>query len=235
MTNKYEHIIWDLDHTLWDFDTNSKECITELLTEYQLIGNPIPNVSDFLDDYVRINRECWDLYQVGKMDRATLRYTRFQQAFELHGVPEESSRDLSDKFCADYVIRCPQKSALIPGSHEILQYLESKHYKMCILTNGFLEAQHIKMHVSGLNRYFDHVFISENLKAKKPDPRAYHSVMNALNTKVDKCIMIGDSESSDIQGAVNVGMDSIHFLPDGTSETIGTHLINELLQLKHFL
>ncbi len=235
MSLKYEHIIWDLDHTLWDFDTNSKETILELLHEFKLIGDPIQDELKFLEDYIKINRHCWDLYQVGEMDKATLRYTRFQQAFELHGVPTESSRELSDRFCEDYVVRCPKKSALIDGTLEILDYLKEKNYKMCIMTNGFIEAQHVKMHVSGLNPYFNHVFISENLKAKKPDPKAYHAVLNALNTKVENCIMIGDSASSDIQGAVNVGMDSIHFLPDGSTETKGSYAIEQLMQIKEIL
>jgi len=235
MNRPYEHIIWDLDHTLWDFDTNSKETITELLHDFKLVGSPINNVSSFLVDYIRINRHCWDLYQMGKMDKATLRYTRFQQAFELHGVSVDSSRELSDEFCAEYVTRCPKKSALVEGTMDILEYLKEKGYKMCVMTNGFIEAQHVKMHVSGLNPYFNHVFISENLKAKKPDPKAYNAVLNALNTVVEKCIMIGDSASSDIQGAVNVGMDSIHFLPKGKEETKATHSIEHLIEIKEIL
>lgn len=235
MANKYEHIIWDLDHTLWDFDTNSKESIIELLEEFDLVGSPINDVDQFLSDYIKINRHCWDLYQEGKMDKATLRYTRFQQAFELHGVQEAHSRQLADEFCEGYVKKCPQKSALIPGAIEVLDYMKAKQYQMCIMTNGFVEAQHVKMHVSGLNDYFNHVFISENLKAKKPDPKAYHAVLNALNTKVEKCIMIGDSASSDIQGAVNVGMDSVHFLPEGQRDSKGTHIIKDLLELKSIL
>lgn len=235
MSLKYEHIIWDLDHTLWDFDTNSKETILELLHEFNLIGKPILDEYQFLTDYIRINRYCWDLYQMGKMDKATLRYTRFQQTFELHGVSTKFSRELAERFCEVYVIRCPKKSALVDGAVEILDYLKIKNYKMCIMTNGFLESQHVKMHVSGLNSYFDHVFISENLKAKKPDPKAYYSVLNSLNTKVENCIMIGDSASSDIQGAVNVGMDSIHFLPDGSTDSKGTHTIKELIEIKEIL
>ena len=235
MSLKYEHIIWDLDHTLWDFDTNSTETILEILHDFDLLGKPIMEPQKFLADYIRINRHCWDLYQIGEMDKATLRYTRFQQAFELHGVSAESSRELSDRFCEEYVVRCPKKNVLIDGAVEILDYLKAKNYKMCIMTNGFIEAQHVKMHVSGLNPYFDHVFISENLKAKKPDPKAYHAVLNALNTKVENCIMIGDSASSDIQGAVHVDMDSIHFLPDGSTETKGTHAIKELMEIKEIL
>ncbi|MFK7757609.1 MAG: YjjG family noncanonical pyrimidine nucleotidase [Flavobacteriales bacterium] len=235
MNKPYEHIIWDLDHTLWDFDTNSKETITELLHDFKLVGAPVMDVSHFLEDYIRINRRCWDLYQMGQMDKATLRYTRFQQAFELHGVNTDSSRALSDEFCSEYIIRCPKKNALVEGTLEVLDYLKSKSYKMCIMTNGFIEAQHVKMHASGLNPYFNHVFISENLKAKKPDPKAYHAVLNALNAQVDQCVMIGDSASSDIQGAVNVGMDSIHFLPKGLEDTKATHAIQRLVEVKEIL
>ncbi len=232
---KYKHIIWDLDHTLWDFNVNSADCIAELLKDFGLLAYPIRNAELFIKDYKKINDQCWGEYRRGKMDKATLRFVRFQRAFEKHGVSDRESYELANKFGDAYVATCPKKTALIPGTLEVLDYVKSKDYNQVILTNGFLESQEIKMVESGLRPYFTREFISEVIGHKKPSTKVFKAVLEDLKAEVNECIMIGDSLESDIKGANNMKMDSIHFQPDGVKHFKATHNISELTEILEIL
>jgi len=118
---------------------------------------------------------------------------------------------------------------------QVLDYLKEKSYNQVILTNGFLESQEIKMVESGLRPYFTREFISEVIGHKKPSPKVFRAVLEELNAEVHECIMIGDSEESDIKGACNVKMDSIHFQPNGITANRATHNIKELTQIMEIL
>jgi len=235
VAKKYKHLIWDLDHTLWDFNTNSEACISELIKEFKLDEEFIKSISAFYADYIRINDECWALYREEKLDKSTLRDVRFQKSFQLHGASEERSAELAKDFGKEYVKRCPHKTALIPNAKKVLTELSARGYNQVILTNGFLEAQEVKMVDSGLRPFFSHEFVSEIIGAKKPYPLAYYAVTETLNAEVSECLMIGDSALSDIKGAVNVGMDSVHFLPDGLQPSEATYKIQHLEELLEFL
>jgi len=233
--NKYKHIIWDLDHTLWDFNTNSANCIRELLEEFGLLAYPIKDADQFIKDYKKINNECWAAYRKGKMDKETLRFVRFQKALERHGVSSRESYELSDKFGDAYVAKCPRKTTLISGTIDVLEHVKAKGYNQVILTNGFLESQETKMVESGLRSYFSREFVSEVIGHKKPSPKVFRAVLAELSADADECIMIGDSLESDIKGAGNVKMDSVHFQPEGIKSSLATYNITQLTELKEIL
>lgn len=233
--NKYKHIIWDLDHTLWDFNTNSANCLREILEESGLLAFPIKDADRFIKDYKKINSECWAAYRNGKMDKETLRFVRFQKALEKHGVSSRESYEIADKLGDAYVEKCPRKTSLISGTMEVLGYVKSKGYNQVILTNGFLESQETKMVNSGLRPYFSREFVSEVIGHKKPSPKVFRAVLEELEADVDECIMIGDSLESDIKGAENVKMDSIHFQPTGVKSSLAKYNITDLTEIKEIL
>ena len=77
---KYKHLFFDLDHTLWDFDRNSKEVLHELFQKH-LLGEHGINADEFISRYIEINHEMWRLYHLNKIDRDTLRTIRFEKTF----------------------------------------------------------------------------------------------------------------------------------------------------------
>ena len=83
---KYKHIFFDLDHTLWDFKTNSRLTLSEIFDEFS-IGN-LSGVEEeyFIDTYERYNHKMWDDYRNGRMSKETLRYERFRQSLFHIGV-----------------------------------------------------------------------------------------------------------------------------------------------------
>ena len=138
---KYKHIFFDLDHTLWDFDTNSRQTLNELFEKHSLKSNLKTEADNFVDTYLRINEEKWKLYRKGLINKERLRKERFYETFSEYGLRDES---FSHQFEVEYIDLCPHKTALIPHSLEILNYLKD-WYHLHIITNGFVESQAIKI------------------------------------------------------------------------------------------
>ena len=133
----YHCILFDLDHTLWDFETNSHQTLQELYAHHKLESRGVASFDSFYETFVEINTRLWELYDLGKITREKIRFERFHGILARLGVEDtELSLTLSD----EYVARSPKKSALIPNAIEVLDYLYP-YYPMTIVTNGFEEIQ----------------------------------------------------------------------------------------------
>lgn len=230
--NKYTHIFFDLDNTLWDFNANSKETLHQLF-EQKLAGKIDTVFEEFYANYVGINNEYWNLYRHGKMQKSELRFMRFLDTFRRFGLNDEQ---IAKEMGEEYIQICPFKTKTMPGCFEVLDYLREKGYRMAIITNGFDEVQQIKMENCGLNPYFEMVITSEKLGAKKPYPPIFNFAFSAMKAKAEKSLMIGDNHDSDIVGASNMGMDSVYLKLDKLPENFkGRFVIECLMDLKNLL
>ena len=204
---KIKHIFFDLDDTLWDFETNSEKVLQELFIETELDKKLNNDFYTFLVAYKKRNIELWQLYHHHKITKDELRLKRFYDTF-----CEFNYNDLafSDQFSNDYVSRSPYGTALKKGSLELLELL-SKKYQLHIITNGFKEVQHIKIDKSGLQKYFSNVLISEELGFNKPDVKIFREAERCSNAAPNECLMIGDNFETDIKGAQKAGWQSIWY------------------------
>ena len=205
---KYDHIFFDLDNTIWDFEENSRESIKELFDSYLNENNNGKSFDSFFDSYLAINKRYWALYREGKVGKADLRVNRFHDALNFIGVDDYN---FSVKFSEEYLEICPVKTKLVDGADQILNYVQDRGYRMSIITNGFEEVQHTKIKNCGLEKFFDEVITSERAEAKKPHPQIFYHAANLVDVKVSSCLMIGDNHESDIIGASNLGMDTVYF------------------------
>lgn len=207
---KIEHIFFDLDHTLWDFDKNSHETLSELFVELKL-NIQIESFDRFLKKYREINKRYWNLYRQNLVTKAQVRDGRFKDTLAFFNIDDldKISQDLSD----NYVTAGPTKTNLFPFTHEILTKL-NQSYTLHIITNGFKEVQNIKLEKSNLKQYFDVVVCSEETGHKKPHKAVFNEALKQANTTAPKSIMIGDSYEADIMGALKIGMKAIWFNPN---------------------
>ena len=208
--DKIKHVFFDLDRTLWDFETNSKIALEEIYTNLDLeeiVGVP---ADKFIPEYKRINELFWSDYRDGTITKEELRHVRFEAAFAYFGVKD---KPLAARFGQAYIEVSPKKTALVSGTIELLDYLKPK-YKLHIITNGFSEVQHIKMANSGIEDYFDQVVISEMVGHKKPSVEVFRFAENASGSKPEESIMIGDHYDADVIGALNSDWKAIFFEPD---------------------
>lgn len=206
LAKKYTHIFFDLDNTLWDFRNNSRGAMLETFAMYKL--NSVVDFNIFFDIYTRHNHELWDLYRKNEVVKKELIRLRFQNTFEELNIKGISPEEMNET----YLNVMPNQKSLNKGSIEFLRYLKFKKYKLYIITNGFKEVQSKKLEVSGLMPFFNKVFISEDIKTPKPDRRIFEYAIKSANAKKMKSLMIGDDWETDILGAVEYGIDAIHFL-----------------------
>jgi putative hydrolase of the HAD superfamily len=206
---QYQHIFFDLDHTIWDFDKNAEETLHELYVIHKLHDIGLHSADIFIETYTQNNHRLWRDYHIGKISKEALREARFKQTFIDLGVhPDVMPLGFEDA----YVQLCPTKTNLFPNAHETLAYLQSK-YTLHLISNGFKESQDIKITCTGIGKYFTHVIISELVGANKPDPAIFEHAVNIAGTTKQQSLMIGDSLEADVMGALNYGMDAIYFNP----------------------
>ena len=225
--NYIKHIFFDLDHTLWDFETNSNLAFKKIFTKHGLAVD----LEKFFNYYSAINRNYWKLFRQEKIGKETLRYGRLKDTFEL--IKFEAGNDLINKLSQDYIEFLPHNNHLIEVTNELLKYLYPK-YKMHIITNGFTEVQHRKLINSGIKSYFDEIITSERVGFKKPNPKIFKYALELIGSTPDQAIMIGDNWEADIMGAKKLGIDVIYcnFNKEPVSDSIKS--ISNLLALKQY-
>ena len=224
-----EHVFFDLDHTLWDFEKNS-DLTFEKVFKKQNINT---DLNTFLEVYRPINLEYWRLFRDEKVSKKELRYGRLKKAFD--SINYTISDDLIDTIAIEYIEYLSDFNHLFEGTFEILDYLKDK-YQLHIITNGFEEVQHKKMKSSKLLPYFDAIITSESVGVKKPNPKVFHHALKVANANQENSIMIGDSLEADIFGAINIGMPAIYCNFDHKPTNDPAYKsITSLLELKQYL
>ena len=230
---KYSHVFFDLDNTLWDFDRNSSETLYELYEKYKLAELGIKSPEHFIGKYQERNAMMWEQYRLGKIDKDTLRNKRFEFTFWDLGI--EAVEKISAQMSDDYVSAAPKRNHLFPDAFEVLEYLHEK-YVLHIITNGFHEAQFVKLDGTGIRNFFQNIIISEHVGFKKPDVNIFYYAVDSAKTKAEECIMIGDGLEVDVLGAQNAGWDAVYFNPKKIEHSqIITHEIAALAELKNIL
>jgi len=204
-----KHIFFDLDHTIWDFDRNAQETLTDLYHEYGLAELGLTSCETFIETYTENNQLLWSAYHLGQISKETLRAERFHKTFIQLGIAPER---VPHEFEADYVRISPTKRNLFEGSERVLGYLQKK-YTLHIISNGFKETTLTKMNLCNLNPYFSNVFISEDVGVNKPDKAIFEFALQKAGAKKQESIMIGDSLEADIRGAQDFGIKAIFFNP----------------------
>ncbi len=229
----YKHLFFDLDHTLWDFETNSKLTLLELYKLHNLYESISPDFDAFHQRYSYHNKILWDKYNHGKIRQEDLRWKRMYLAMiDFKNGSESLARQLS----SEYLKLLPVKSQLFPGTIEVLDYLLEKKYQMHLITNGFEDIQYGKLKSSNIEKYFNQVVTSEKAMSLKPHAEIFNYALNAAKATVNESIMIGDNLDADIAGAMNVQMDTIFVNHINETTTLKpTFIITDLFQLKNIL
>ena len=224
-----KHLFFDLDRTLWDFETNSFNELVNLYHCHNLHQKGISLSEEFVKVYKNINEKCWERYRENTLSKENLRFERFKQTLEYFGIYD---LELSIKIGDDYVKNSPYRTILMPNAIELLSELQP-NYKLHIITNGFQEVQHVKINQSGMAKFFTIVVTSEMAGAKKPNPLIFNYALKKAGANLENSVMIGDDLNTDIKGAVNVGMKSIYFNPNKrTNNSIAWKEVVTLMEIK---
>jgi putative hydrolase of the HAD superfamily len=229
---QYKSVFFDLDHTLWDYDTNSYETLAELYSEHQISEKVGIEFQNFHDSFQQVNLKLWDQYDRGFIDREVIRNDRFKMVLSELG---NEDHNLAFRLGNHYSILSPTKKNLVPNTLEVLNYLLEK-YPLYLVTNGFEEMQSTKVESGGIRKYFKDVITSERAGHKKPAKEIFDFTLQLGGLDKEEVIMVGDNLLTDIAGASNAGIDSVLYNPKRElhQEKV-TFEITSLLELKSIL
>jgi putative hydrolase of the HAD superfamily len=201
----YKHLFFDLDHTIWDFDTNAKATLVDLYAQGLEEKTKAP-FNEFYKRYIFHNAHLWARYEKGFIGVEELKWKRMWRAMLDFKIADEAfSKEISAKFLEIL----PTKKAVFPYTFEILDYLTKKDYTLHLITNGFIQVQTRKLQNSGLDKYFTEMITSEISNSLKPKKEIFDYALQKTGANIKESIMLGDNQDADIAGALNAGMDAV--------------------------
>ncbi len=218
-------LLFDLDDTLFDFHTGEANALSNALETFGI--EPSRTLTD---SYHHFNGIYWKKLERREVTREELKLHRFIDFIGENGL-DADPHELS----VYYEHQLGLQGIPLPGSIELLEELK-ENYVICAVSNGIAEVQHSRLAISGLGKYFDHLFISEELGISKPDPRFFEKAFADIpGFRKEDSLLIGDSMTSDIQGGNNCGIRTVLYAPHSVpvSDTIRPdHIVKNYNELK---
>ena len=209
MSKTYKHLFFDLDHTLWDFESNSNYTLQRVFTEYAIEQQFGIDYTAFATAYNIHNEKLWARFRNGFIKRDELRWKRFWLTLIDFKIGDTA---LSHELSEAYLEILPSQNKLMPYAKEILEHCKDR-YHMHLITNGFEATQWQKLHYSGISGYFKEVITSEKSQSIKPNAEIFNYALKAAGAACEESIMIGDALDIDILGAFYAGWDQVYFNP----------------------
>ena len=192
-----EFLLLDLDNTILDFTKAEYYALGKTLRSFG-----IEPTDEVRQRYSQINWDHWERLERKELTREQVVVGRFETLLREFGIcadAEAMAKDYEDNLAYG-------EHHYLPQAEETLERL-CKKYKLYMVTNGTAHVQHQKLKASGVGKYFQDIFISQDMGADKPSPEYFNSCFDRIpNFDVRRAMIVGDSLSSDIKGGINMGM-----------------------------
>ena len=200
---RYRWVLFDADHTLFDFDKASEEALSEVLVQH---GDDW--TEGMYADYKRINVQCWTEHEQGLIDRDTLVYERFKRYFAFRQLDLDPVATQQQ-----YLRKLGAKPYLMPGAEEIMTLLEGK-VGLGYVTNGMREVQRPRLEMIGWHKRFDVIVIAGEIGVSKPHAAYFQHVHEQIGSPdhADVLVVV-DSLTADIAGAASFGYHTCWYNP----------------------
>ena len=196
-------VLLDLDNTILDFNKAEHVALSRAFTELGVAFD-----DEMIARYHVINIRHWELLEDGILTREEVLVKRFEALFRERGISADAWRT-QDRY---ETLLC-EGHWFVPGAEEMLQKLQ-RDYRLFLCSNGSERVQEGRIRSAGIGEYFEGIFISEKMGCNKPEKR-YFDLCFAEIPDFDRsrCIILGDSLTSDIRGGVNAGILSCWYNP----------------------
>ena len=206
---QYKAIFIDWDDTIGDF-INAAHCsLQDMFTNHHLDAHFL-DFQTFYNIYHTHNISLWERYGRDEVTKEYLSFDRFFYPLMMAPVPYSlaDAIALAPVLGAEHLEHTTTYFRLLPDAEEVVRKL-AERYPLTIVSNGFIEVQYRKVEKSGLRDCFRHIVLSEEVGAQKPNPKIYEEALRLNGCQPEEVLMIGDSWTSDIQGAINAGIDQL--------------------------
>lgn len=223
---KYEFILFDADDTLFDFQQSAMQSLLAASRKFN-----IPDSLFNYELYHSINQKYWDLYSLGKVSKSDLLHFRFSDYLKQIGIEVNI-----DKMSRAYEETLSKTCILFPETTDLLCSLRQRGLRLFLITNGTAGVQRGRLSISGIEEYFEGVFISDEMGVAKPDKR-FLGVVNSSISNFDKskALIVGDSLLTDMTLGINCNIDTCFFNPKKQKATLPVSYeirnFNELLSI----
>ena len=209
----HHNFLFDLDQTLLDFHASEYKALGIVLRKKRL---------SFSDEIYRAfkayNKSLWLELEKGTITRTELFIKRFLDVFtRCEGNAEGlDPLEINDEFIRTMSVN----GVLMDGALELLKRLKQDipDARIYIASNGATINAKGRIASTGLDRYIDDIFVSEEMGVAKPAAEFFNLCLERIGEPKASCIMIGDSLTSDMLGARNASLDSVWFMPSGDVE-----------------
>ena len=211
-------VLFDLDDTILDFRKAEAIALTRALSEMGVEPSP-----QTIARYSAINKSQWELLEEKKLTRPQVLIRRFDILFGELGV-QVSSQEAQQRYEAYLAMG----HHFIPGAPELLEELVTK-YRLFLVSNGTAPVQAGRIASSGIERFFEKIFISEAVGADKPQKPFFDRCFADIpDFRPEEAIIVGDSLTSDIRGGNNAGIATCWFNPKGLPRREGIQVDHEI-------
>lgn len=205
MIKMTQTLIFDLDDTILDFKKGEQSGLSKVFASYSP-GHI--EYEEWLSTFKRVNSGIWKQIEDGGSSKDLLN-TRFSETFKVFEFEADGQR-----LEQDYRSHLNENFHVLKGAKEMIERLKSQNYRLIAGTNGTAGTQWNRLKGTGLIALFDDVVISEEIGVAKPDPQFFDILFERnKNSSRTQSVMIGDSLRSDIQGAINAGLENIWYNP----------------------
>ena len=223
-----EFLFLDLDDTILDFHKAERVALSKTIADFGV--EPTEHV---LHRYHLINKAHWEMLERGELTREQVLVGRFRMLFEELGVAVDPA-DCTAVYSKNLAIG----HYFMPGAEEAVERL-SKKYRLFLASNGTASVQHGRMTSANLYRFFEKVFVSQDIGYNKPSKEYFDRCFAQIpDLDRSKAMMVGDSLTSDIRGGINAGIATCWVNPDhlpGREDIRPDYEIEALPQLEALL
>ena len=195
----------DVDNTLLDFHACARKSLQLAYAE-----QGVECTEELCAIFDRVNNGLWLELEQGKLTRDELYRVRFTRVFAAQGLELDGPA-----FETRFRHHLEHVAEPVDGAKELLTYLAGK-YSVCVASNAPHNQQYQRLELAGMLPLVEHLFVSMDLGFEKPQRGFFEGCFAALpDAKPEESIMIGDSLTADIRGALDFGMKACWFNPKG--------------------
>lgn len=210
----YDLVLLDADGTLFDFGAASEAAFRGAAADFGL-GSRGVSTDALFSRYRAINHGIWEELERGEIDKESLKAERFRRLFAEFSIGADPAA-----FSARFLVLLSEGAQIFPGAEAFVRALAAADKRLAIVTNGISAVQRGRFARSPLGALIPDLLISEELGAEKPAAAFFAEAFRRLGraeTEKAGVVVVGDSWSADIAGALGFGLDAVWFNPDGKS------------------
>lgn len=195
-------IIFDLGGTLYRSDNAVSKGNKARLNKMKEMGFQIKQ--EEYNELAKKTAEIFDEKYSGTIKR--FESGRFSDIFfDLLG--KEVSWQTKEKLDEAFFEKWLKNQKLKENAEEVLKFCEEKNFRMAVISNGNEEMTN-RIKRDGIDHYFEEVIYSVDVGAEKSDMEPFYVLLEKMDVKPEKCLMIGNRLDEDIQ-AKKIGMKTV--------------------------